>query len=49
MPPGQRQQIIESDRFKSQFSPQERDLLGSASRLPLAPAENGQSEPAPEE
>jgi hypothetical protein len=49
MPPGQRQQIIESERFKSQFSPQERELLGSASRLPLAPAETGQNESAPEE
>jgi hypothetical protein len=49
MPPGQRQQVIESQRFKNQFSPQERELLGSASRLPLAPAESGQGEPAPEE
>jgi hypothetical protein len=49
MPPEQRQQVIESERFRSQFSPQERDLLGSATRLPLAPAENGQPEPAPDE
>jgi hypothetical protein len=49
MPPGQRQQIIESERFKSQFSPQERDLLSGASRLPLAPAENRPNEPGPEE
>ena len=49
MPPGQRQQVIESDRFKSQFSPQERDLLGNASRLPLAPAENGSGEPPHEQ
>jgi hypothetical protein len=49
MPPEQRQQVIDSDRFKRQFSAQERDLLSSATRLPLAPAENGQQEPAPEE
>jgi hypothetical protein len=49
MPPEQRQQIIESDRFKSEFSPQERDLLGSASRLPLARTETGQGEPSPVE
>jgi hypothetical protein len=49
MPPGQRQQVIESEKFKSQFSPQERGLLGGISQLPLAPAENGQSEPAPED
>jgi hypothetical protein len=49
MPPGQRQQVIESDRFKNEFSPQERGLLGSASQLPLAPAENGPNETAPED
>ena len=27
MPPEQRQQVIESDRFKNEFSPQERGLL----------------------
>jgi hypothetical protein len=49
MPLEQRQQIIESDRFKSEFSPQERGLLDRASQLPLAPAENGPNEPAPED
>jgi hypothetical protein len=48
MPPGQRQQVIESERFKSQFSPQERGLLSSASQLPLVP-ETGPSEPTPEQ
>jgi Protein of unknown function (DUF3106) len=48
MPPGLRQQVIESERFKSEFSPQERGLLSGASQLPLAPAENGPNEPAPE-
>ena len=48
MPPEQRQQVLESERFKSMFSPQERDLLTGISRLPLAPPEGGQSEP-PEE
>jgi hypothetical protein len=40
MPPQARQQAIESGRF-SQFSPQERDILNNAARLPLAPAEPG--------
>ncbi len=48
MPPAERQQVIESERFKSEFSPQERGLLSSASQLPLAP-ETGPSESAPEE
>ncbi len=48
MPPEQRQEVIESERFKSMFSPQERDLLTNASRLPLAPAES-QNEQGPEE
>ena len=39
MPPEQRQQFIESDRFKSMFSPQERDLLKGATELPLGSRE----------
>lgn len=46
MPPGARQREIESGRF-SQFSPQERQILSGASRLPLAPAENEPTQPAP--
>ena len=49
MPPDQRQQVIDSDRFKNEFSPEERGLLSSASQLPLAPAENAPNEPAPED
>ncbi|MFZ0770551.1 MAG: DUF3106 domain-containing protein [Candidatus Sulfotelmatobacter sp.] len=51
MPPGQREQIIDSYRFRSMFSPQERDIMRGATRLPLAPPENGRSEesPAPEQ
>ena len=41
MPPAQREQVIDSDRFKSMFSPQEREMLRGAARLPLAPPENG--------
>ena len=37
MPPDVRQREIESGRFR-QFSPQERQILNGASRLPLAPA-----------
>jgi hypothetical protein len=49
MPPDQREQIINSNRFKGMFSPQERDIMRGASRLPLAPPENGRSEEAPPE
>lgn len=38
MPPAARERAIQSGRF-SNFSPQERELLDGASKLPLAPAE----------
>jgi hypothetical protein len=41
LPPGQREQIIDSNRFRGMFSPQERDIMRGATRLPLAPPENG--------
>ena len=37
MPPAQRDQVINSDRFKGMFSDQERDMMREATRLPLAP------------
>ncbi len=40
LPPQQREQIIDSYRFRTMFSPQERDIMRGASRLPLAPPEN---------
>ena len=46
MPPGVRQREIDSGRF-SQFSPQERQILSGASRLPLAPSENESAQPQP--
>ncbi len=50
MPPEQREQIIDSDRFKGMFSPEERNIMRGAARLPLAAPENGRPEepPAPE-
>ena len=48
MPPEARQREIDSDSYKKQFSPQERDVLSGASKLPLAPAEPNEPEP-PEE
>ena len=42
MPPPQREQVINSDRFKNMFSPQERDIMRGATRLPLAPPEGGE-------
>jgi hypothetical protein len=46
MPPAQREQVIDSDRFKDAFSPHEREILRGVTRLPLAPAE-ASAEPAP--
>jgi hypothetical protein len=47
MPPEQREQIIDSHRFKGMFSPEERDIMRGATRLPLAPPENGRPEETP--
>ncbi|MGA7906276.1 MAG: DUF3106 domain-containing protein, partial [Candidatus Sulfotelmatobacter sp.] len=44
MPPAQRERIIDSERFKGMFSPQERDIMRGAARLPLAPPEGGRGE-----
>jgi len=52
MPPDARQKAVESDAYKNRFSPQERDMLGNASKLPLAPAEpneQGPNEQGPEQ
>ena len=45
MPPDARQRMIESPDFQNHFSPQERDMLDKASRLPLAPAEPSEQGP----
>ena len=45
MPPAQREQIINSDRFKGMFSDQERGILREVTRLPLAPADEGEGAP----
>ena len=45
MPVEQREQVINSDRFKGMFSDQERDLMRSAARLPLAPAQHEETGP----
>ncbi|HXW93944.1 MAG TPA: DUF3106 domain-containing protein [Terriglobales bacterium] len=47
MPPEARQRAIESDAYKSRFTPQEREMLNNASRLPLAPAEPNETPPEP--
>lgn len=49
MPSDQREQIINSDRFKGMFSDQERNLMHSATRLPLAPADSGDQPGQPEQ
>lgn len=43
MPPSQREEVINSERFKGTFSDQERDIMRRAIRLPLAPAEEDES------
>jgi hypothetical protein len=45
MPPDRRERIIDSPRFKSNFSDQEREMIRGASRLPLAPGEGGEALP----
>ena len=39
MTPDQRDQLINSDQFRSTFSPQERNVLHGAAHLPLAPGD----------
>jgi hypothetical protein len=39
MPPEQREQVLDSDRYKGMFSDQERNMLRETTRLPLAPAQ----------
>ncbi len=39
MPPDQREQVINSERFKGMFSDQERSMMRDVTRLPLAPPE----------
>jgi hypothetical protein len=48
MPPEARQRQIDSDAYKKHFTPEERNILGGASKLPLAPVEPSVPEP-PEE
>jgi hypothetical protein len=43
MTPEQREQVINSDRFKGMFSDQEREIIRGASRLPLSPPEGEES------
>lgn len=45
MPPEARESQIDSPAYKNQFSPQERQMLKGASKLPLAPDED---DPGPE-
>ena len=42
MPPDQRENVINSPRFRGMFTNQERDMIRGASRLPLAPADGGE-------
>jgi hypothetical protein len=49
MPAEQRQQAVQSERFASKFSAQERELLGGIAQLPLAPAETGKENETPDQ
>ena len=40
MPPDQRERVLDSPRFQSMFSDQERNMLRETTKLPLAPAES---------
>jgi hypothetical protein len=39
MPPEQRQQVLNSKRFSSMFSPEEREMLTAVTQLPMAAPE----------
>ena len=39
MPPEERERVLESDKFRSMFSEQERTMLRETTKLPLAPAQ----------
>jgi hypothetical protein len=43
--PDQRDQLINSDQYRSAFSPQERGILSEAAHLPLAPGDGLQAGP----
>ena len=45
MPPEQREQEIDSPRFRGMFSDQERAVIREVTRLPLAPPEPGEAPP----
>ncbi len=45
MPPAQREEVINSERFKGMFSEQERGIMREVTRLPLAPPEEGEAGP----
>jgi hypothetical protein len=47
MPPDARQRELRSGRFND-FSPEERNILNGAARLPLAPAPQESNNPSPE-
>ena len=49
MPADQRENVINSDRFKGMFSDQERGLMRDATRLPLAPPDSGDQPGQPEQ
>jgi hypothetical protein len=48
MPPDQRERVLDSDRFRSMFSEQERGMLRETTKLPLAPAQPGVPRPPQE-
>jgi hypothetical protein len=49
MPPDQREQVIDSERFRAMFSPQELGILREATRLPLAPPASGAAPAQPQQ
>lgn len=49
MPPDQREQVINSERFKGTFNDQERAIMRGATHLPLTPPEAGEGGENPEQ
>jgi|GraSoiStandDraft_39_1057311.scaffolds.fasta_scaffold295908_1 uncharacterized protein DUF3106 len=49
IPPQQREPALDSEKYRSQFSEQERDMLKGVLRLPLAPVHAQNEAPAPDQ
>jgi hypothetical protein len=45
LPPEQRQEMLNSPRYRNMFTPPERNMLNGITQLPLAPANQAEAGP----